>query len=255
VVAPPGTILQHLYLRERLRNVRPGSFVEVGVGIGLVSKLLLDLGWHGIAYDVGNEAVERALSLNAAALEAGRYGVEKADWLTLNSGEPVDLVISSMVIEHLPDDEEERYFARCREGLSPGGKAVVIVPASPAHWGIEDEIAGHVRRYTREGLRCRLGGLGWEVRHLAGLTYPVSNLLLPISNALVARAEKDNQGLSVRERTRRSGVRSVRFKTTFPNVLGPVLNEWTMYPFHLLQKTCQNREGALVLYAEATPTA
>jgi hypothetical protein len=32
--------------------------------------------------------------------------------------------------------------------LAEGGRAVIIVPGSPRHWGVEDVIAGHLRRYT-----------------------------------------------------------------------------------------------------------
>ena len=48
-VLPPGTLLQHMYLRERLRDRPAGTFVEVGVGSGHMSRLLLDLGWSGVS--------------------------------------------------------------------------------------------------------------------------------------------------------------------------------------------------------------
>jgi hypothetical protein len=131
--------------------------------------------------------------------------------------------------------------------------AILLVPASPKHWGIEDDVAGHIRRYTRHGLERRLDELGWSVRHVAGLTYPLSNILLPLSNLLVRRAEQWKMRLDQPERTTRSGVREIRFKTTFPSVLSMALNERTLYPFHLLQKACRQRDSALVLYAEAVP--
>ena len=59
-VLPPGTLLQHMYLRERLRTRPPGTFVEVGVGSGHLSRLLLDLGWRGIGYDLSAEALARS---------------------------------------------------------------------------------------------------------------------------------------------------------------------------------------------------
>ena len=46
-VLPPGTILQLMYLRERLENIKPGRFIEIGPGSGEISGLLLDLGWTG----------------------------------------------------------------------------------------------------------------------------------------------------------------------------------------------------------------
>ena len=154
---------------------------------------------------------------------------------------------------HLTTDEEASYFERCRTWLGEGGLAVLLVPASPADWGIEDEIAGHRRRYTRERLLARLSELAWAPRHIAGLTYPLSNVLLPASNRLVARAESRKRTLSLRERTRVSGVRGVPLKTDFPRIFGLLLNRVTLYPFHLLQRRNRANDKALVLYAECTP--
>lgn len=251
-VEAPGTILQRLYVRERLRGRRPGRFVEVGVGTGGLSRELLRLGWNGEGWDLSAEAIARSTQTNADAIAEGRYGVRLGDWLEEADG-TADIVVSSMVIEHLAEEREARYFERCRAVLAPMGLAVLLVPASPRHWGIEDEIAGHKRRYTRDGLSARLNELGFRVDHLAGLTYPVSNLLLPVSNALVRRAEGHKQELSEEERTRQSGTRDVAFKTTFPRLAAVVLNERALYPLHLAQKAASRSKRALVLYAEATP--
>ena len=61
-----------------------------------------------------------------------------------------------MVLEHLDEEDELRYFEKCEQDLKPGGFAILLVPASPAHWGVEDEIAGHYRRYTFDSLRVLL---------------------------------------------------------------------------------------------------
>jgi SAM-dependent methyltransferase len=249
---PPGTILQRLYMRERLRDVVPGRFVEVGVGTGRLSRELIRLGWCGEGWDLSAKAVARTRETNASAIEARRYKVRHGDWLVEATGK-ADLVLSSMVIEHLAEAEEARYFERCQEVLAPGGRAVLFVPASPRHWGIEDEIAGHRRRYTRTNLRARLDALGFQVDHLAGLTYPISNALLPISNVLVRRAEGHKRQLSEETRTRQSGTRSVPFKTNFPRATAFILNERALYPLHVLQKLFRGSDRALVLYAEATP--
>jgi SAM-dependent methyltransferase len=253
VILPPGTQLQHMYVRERLRGRSPGRFVEVGVGRGELSYALLDLGWTGIGYDVSDDAVAEAGKLNRAQISRGRYELQAENWLHATPSARVDLVISSMVIEHLADEEEERYFERCRSWLGPGGIAILLVPASPAHWGIEDDIAGHVRRYTRRGIQQRLRELEWLPRHVAGLTYPLSNVLLPLSNRLVSRAEGGKRRLSMGERTWRSGVRDVPLKTRFAPAFALLLNRVTLYPFFLLQKANRTNTKALVLYVECQP--
>jgi SAM-dependent methyltransferase len=242
-----------MYVRERLRGRSPGRFVEVGVGRGELSEVLLDLGWTGIGYDVSGDAVAAARELNGREIARRRYELRQEDWLNVEPAARVDLVISSMVIEHLAGEDEERYFERCRSWLGPGGLAVVLAPASPTHWGIEDDIAGHMRRYTRQGFERRLRELEWAPRHVAGLTYPLSNVLLPLSNILVRRAEAGKRALSLEERTRRSGVREVPLKTRFSPVFALLLNRFALYPFYLLQKANRGSENALVLYVECEP--
>jgi SAM-dependent methyltransferase len=250
MILPPGTILQQMYLKERLRDVPPGRFVEVGAGQGIVSKTLLDLGWNGCAFDLNGESLAIAAQVNRAAVAEGRYRVAERDWLQAESGEPVDLVISCMVLEHMAQADESRYFERCKATLNAGGRGLLLVPGCPDYWGTEDEIAGHYRRYTFAGLRQRIEAHGLEVGHLAGLTFPVSNILFPLSEYLVRRAERHKSSLTIEERTRLSGNRAVAFKTTFPSMLRLVLNETVMYPFHVLQKWNARNDRSMVVYAE-----
>jgi SAM-dependent methyltransferase len=241
-----------MYFKERLRGLPPGRFVDVGAGQGIVSRTLLDLGWNGSAYDLNGESLAIAAQVNRPAVSEGRYRVIERDWLDDVEAEPADLIVSCMVLEHMADADEGRYFERCKSMLRPGGTGVLFVPGSPRHWGIEDEIAGHYRRYTFEGLRRRIEEHALEVRHLAGLTFPVSNVLYPLSEYLVRRAERNKMKLTIAERTRLSGNRAVPFKTTFPALLRIVLNETVMYPFHVLQKLSAGNDRSLVVYAEVT---
>ena len=254
---PPGTVLQHMYLRERLSEVAPGRFVEVGVGSGHVAQLLLSLGWSGIGYDLNPSAVAHAAELNSDYVAAGRFSAHALDWLASSAEQKstVDLVVSSMVLEHLDEGEVTRYFERCNEALKPGGRSILLVPGSPRHWGIEDEIAGHHRRYTATSLETTVHEHGWGMVHVAGLTYPMSNLLLGASNLLVRRAEQDKTTLALKERTELSGDRRVGWKTDFPPWLHVMLNQTALLPFHWLQKRYRQANDALVIYCECVPPA
>jgi hypothetical protein len=158
-----------------------------------------------------------------------------------------------MLLEHLDEEGERRYFERTLEELAPDGLGILLVPASPEHWGIEDEVAGHLRRYTRESLRRVVEAAGFRVEQLVGLTWPLSNLLLPLSNRLVARAEAQRLSLSLQRRTIASGYRNVLWKTRFPTAARLVLNEWTLRPFHLAQLAGSQRADAMILYCEFRP--
>jgi hypothetical protein len=253
MILSPGSVLQCMYFRERLGHLAPGRFVEVGAGQAHLSGVLLEHGWTGIGYDLTDLGLTGAPRVVTAALRDGRYAHRVQNWLETDPPDRVDLVVSAMVLEHLDEGQEISYFKKAESQLSPGGLAVLFVPASPEHWGIEDDIAGHYRRYTRARLEDTLRRTGWTLRHAAGLTYPLSNLLLPLSNYLVRRAEGHKVDLPRAERTRQSGHRDVTLKTRFPSALGLVLNDRVLYPFHLWQKAARHHPSALVLYAECVP--
>lgn len=252
---PPGTILQLIYLRERLISIKPGRFIEIGPGSGEISGLLLELGWSGVSYDLETRTVDRLRDRFRGQISDGRFDVRNKDYLEDDKSSlgKADLIISCMVMEHLPNDLENKFMSRSAELLSDDGLMLGLVPASAAHWGIEDDIAGHCRRYTRNSLRELASSNGWKIRHCAGLTYPISNILLPVSNLLVRRAEKFKLEMSDIEKTKASGIRDVRFKTTFPKILSLLLNEFALLPFHWLQKAFSNSRNSLVLYFEASP--
>lgn len=249
----PGHILQFLYVKQRLRHRGIRTFIEVGAGNGYLSRELLKLGFRGTGLDLNPDACENNRRLNVEAVQAGRYAVRREDFATATL-DPVDLVISSMVIEHLDADDVRVYFERCRDLLNHTGLVVTIVPASPRHWGIEDDVAGHRRRYTRDLFRAIAAEHGLRLAHLAGLTYPVSNLLLGLSNRLVRRSESWKLRLGEHARTVASGDRHVTGKTEFPGFVRFLVNEATLYPLHLLQRLFTGHPDALVLYAEFEKT-
>jgi len=257
VTLPPGTLLQLMYLEERLRRLQPGRFVEIGPGSGEITDLLLRLGWSGASVDLEPATVDALAARFAAPVGTGRLHALSGDFLqgVVTPAGQADLVISCMVMEHLDDAAELRFMQQAARSLKPGGRMVGLVPGSPAHWGIEDDIAGHCRRYTREALASLAQRSGWTLGKVAGLTVPVSNLLLPVSDFLVRRAEASRIRLSPLERTRLSGRRNVRFKTHFPSLFGLLLNRATMAPLHWLQKRLADSPAALVIYFEAVPPA
>lgn len=253
VILPPGTLLQLIYLRERLKRLPVGRFIEIGPGSGEITNLLLKQGWSGYAYDLEAKTIEALGERFHDYVANGRLAGVNENFVISPppSSEKVDLVISCMVMEHMDDAQELMFMDQAARCLKKYGVMIGLVPASPAHWGVEDDIAGHCRRYTREALKELMQKGGWSLTHVAGLTFPVSNLLLPISNYLVRRAEKYKLTLSSEERTKLSGRRNVRFKTHFPSIAGILLNQATLAPLHYLQKLFSKSELALVLYFEA----
>ncbi|OUS10695.1 hypothetical protein A9Q89_10675 [Gammaproteobacteria bacterium 53_120_T64] len=255
MVLPPGTLLQLMYLRDRLRQVTPGVFIEIGPGSGEITRLLLDQGWSGKSYDLEAKTIASLKGRFYKEIAEHRYTPINEDYLNMSASTgKVDLVISCMVLEHLEDKVQFSFMQKSKKCMKVGGIMIGLVPASPAHWGIEDDIAGHCRRYTRLTLEKLTADSGWKLVHIAGLTFPTSNYLLPISNFLVNRSEGSKLALSALERTKQSGRREVKFKTYFPAILGILLNKNTLYPLFILQKLFTKSERALVRYFEARPS-
>lgn len=158
-----------------------------------------------------------------------------------------------MVIEHLDQEELNVYFEKCKSILNEDGMIVIMVPSSMRYWGIEDGIAGHFLRYERKDILDFESKFGLSVQHLAGLTYPLSNFFIGLSNFLVKRMEGSKRRLLLKERTIQSGNRDVFLKTNFPKVFGLILNKVFLRPFHWIQKLNLDNEGALVIYCELIP--
>ncbi|PNM91663.1 class I SAM-dependent methyltransferase [Achromobacter xylosoxidans] len=251
-ILAPGIILQHLYVRERLNQHAPGRFIEIGIGRGHLSRVLLELGWTGTGFDLGEETLEDAARINSEYIDNGSLNLMQGNWLEYRDDEQVDLVVSCMVLEHLEDSAEAEYLHKAWACMKDGGLGILLVPGSPGHWGAEDDTAGHLRRYTPELLRSRLEDAGFTVNSIVGLTYPLSNMLLPLSDFLVRRSADKYLNLSQVERTKLSGRREIWGKTEFPVWTKLVLNRYILYPFHMLQKINKNNKNSLTLYAEFT---
>ena len=151
---------------------------------------------------------------------------------------------------HLEAPLVEAYFRKAKSLLREGGKLVTLVPAGMFAWGVEDDVAGHVKRYERDCFKALVTQHGLRIDDLAGLTWPLSNMLLPVSNFLVKRSESRLHDKSMLERTVASGHREVKFKTTFPWWTRLLLNRVTMLPWHGLQLLGKDSTRALILYCE-----
>lgn len=253
-VLPPGTILQLMYLENRLLNLSPGHFIEIGPGSGEISELLLRHGWTGKSVDLEPETIYRLRIRFQSEIESGQYRLANENFLDTSAIEKYDLVISCMVMEHFDNLIERKFIQKALSLLAKNGRMITIVPGSPSHWGIEDDIAGHYRRYTQQSIQKLITQHGWEIEHISGLTFPLSNILLPISNFLVKKAEKSKLLLTPLEKTKASGKRKVKFKTYFPSFFGLLLNSYTLLPFSWLQKIFRSHNSSLVIYFEAVPS-
>jgi 2-polyprenyl-3-methyl-5-hydroxy-6-metoxy-1,4-benzoquinol methylase len=167
-------------LRPHLRP--PVRILDIGPGGGFVSQALLEFG-PVTACDVDDRcaaAVERRGGIPFIFGRAEAVPFPDASF---------DLVTAFDVLEHVENDAGVvREMVRLVE---PGGAVAVAVPAYEWMWGRQDEISGHLRRYSRRVLRRRLEAAGLRVERL---TY-FNTILLPVAAAVrLFRRRSDGTG-------------------------------------------------------------
>lgn len=247
---PPGNILQNIYLKRKLKKRNWSSFIEIGSGNGYLSNILLNHGLVGLGCDLNNSACINNERLNHKFISKGLYKALNLNFLNLEDKNKYDLIISSMVIEHLNEEELNNLISKAKAKLNKNGTLLFFVPSSMKYWGIEDEIAGHIKRYEYEDFEKLANAHNLSIKEIHGLTYPVSNMLFSISNSLVKKAESEKLLLNQKEKTIYTGNRNVPFKTSFPSFLKIILNEFVMMPFHFWQSLNYKNKKALVICAE-----
>lgn len=246
-VLPPGNILQNLYLKKRIKALKYKRFLEVGSGNGFLSNILLKRGLEGVGCDLNLSACQNNEEFNSQYIKNQTYKVLNCDFLALNENDTFDIIISAFVIEHLDDNDLSDFIKKMKNLLAQDGIIILFVPSSMKYWGVEDEIAGHFKRYEFHDFE---NFHELKIHHLTGLTYPISNLLFSLSNFLVKKNEVLKINLSQRDRTIYTGNRQVKFKTSFPPIFVLFLNEIVLYPFHILQMLFGKNKNSMVIYCE-----
>jgi len=172
------------------------SVLEVGSGIGVLSKLLLPRCERLVLSDHLPIYLER-LRDRFGDLPSLRYQLLDLTRRPYRiDGEPVDTIVCLNVLEHLPDDDA--VLSGLAELLPPGGRLILQVPRHPALFGSLDEAYGHLRRYRTRELRAQLERAGFRVHELRSF----NALSIPgwfLSGRVLRRSGLDPQWLRYHE--------------------------------------------------------
>jgi len=248
----PGIILSGealVHLIRKYSGAAPERFADIGCGYGHYSRLLMDrFGAQGELFEPGAIPYAMCVADSRDYLAAHRCQIHNRPLAESEAGKfPVN--ICWHVAEHIEDDLgfTKEIFA----ATAPGGFLYIAVPSRDDLWGIEDETTGHFRRYTRKNLAKLLTGAGFEVQEIISSNVPISNWLLSLSNWLIARQEASKRLTEKEYQTETSGIREIKWKTTYPSVFRFLLNRFSLWPLHLLQMAFFNSDYGTMIIAVA----
>jgi SAM-dependent methyltransferase len=175
-----------------------GDVLEIGSGIGNLSRLIVDRAATAVLSDMEPhylEALERTFA-GDPRVRIGHYNLDAEPSAEI-SGRRFDTIVAVNVIEHIKDDSA--LVRRLAKLLKPGGKLVVYVPACPLIYGSLDRALGHFRRYTPESLGALLSGAGLETERPAYMN--VFGLLgWTVNGLLLRRHQLSHRQIAVFER-------------------------------------------------------
>lgn len=132
---------------------KPGSFIDIGAGNGLILQFFRDKGFEVTGMELSQKLVDsmkKNPSMRGITVVQGNITDEKGK-------ETFDYVLASDVIEHIRDDMKALH--NLFSFVKPGGLLLLTVPAHSFLFGKRDEAWGHCRRYDRKNLVENLGRL------------------------------------------------------------------------------------------------
>jgi SAM-dependent methyltransferase len=182
----PRYVARSTLIRKVLAKVRPSQALDIGCGSGNVTRHLADFSDHVHAIDISERAVEVA---QENLRNADNISFEAIDVFAVPESERehleghYDLVMLSEVLEHIDADEDA--LANVARLLRSDGRLLLTVPADPSQWSVEDELAGHKRRYTKQELCTKLERAGFQVEKMVNWGFPFTRPLLAVERKLM----------------------------------------------------------------------
>jgi SAM-dependent methyltransferase len=176
-------------LQAMERYSPPGTVFDVGGGNGYVARAIQDSGRDVVLVEPGLSGAQNARA----------RGVRHVIHSTLENGGfragTLPAVGLFDVLEHIENDRA--FLEDLNRLLLPDGRLYITVPAYQALWSGEDDIAGHWRRYSLDGLSGVLNRSGFStefVTHFfAFLPVPIL-LLRSLPYRLGLHAKKPSNG-------------------------------------------------------------
>jgi len=152
------------WLGDTLRPYVGDRVLEIGAGIGTLTAQFIPRDLY-LATDINPDYLDylRAYSIGKPYLRVLELDVTKAeDFFPVRAQFDTALMIN--VLEHVHDDKAA--LRNLHSALESGGRAIILVPQSPALYGSLDKALGHRERYSRQSLEQSMEKAGFEVESM-----------------------------------------------------------------------------------------
>jgi SAM-dependent methyltransferase len=152
----------NLWVYSLLRPKIGESVLEVGAGVGNLTRFLLDRkSVVCLEPDPAYAAALRDLAAMHRNIQVLGTGLAE-DGAAAVPGATFDTVLCVNVLEHIRDDVAG--LKSLLANLAPGGALLLYVPACPFAFGTLDASLGHYRRYSKRSLRRLAAANGASLR-------------------------------------------------------------------------------------------
>ena len=152
------------WMADTIRPYCGSRVLEIGSGVGNLTQRLIPRRKYVVS-DINPLYLQTLATLQADRPYLKASFCDVSDIATYPKSEgPFDTVICLNVIEHVLDDKAS--LLNIRSVLEEGGRAIVLVPQGQWNYGTLDEVLGHHRRYSKDGLRKLAEECGFEVKHM-----------------------------------------------------------------------------------------
>ncbi len=147
------------WVMERIIPLTGDNVLEVGSGIGNISRYFLDKK-QLILTDIRNDYIEHLNTVFGARdnVAVERYDLEGSG--NHLAGRNIDTVIALNVLEHI--DNDIGALTEMAKILTPGGKVILQLPAHRLLYGTLDKHLDHFRRYTAREIRGKFDRCGFR---------------------------------------------------------------------------------------------
>lgn len=140
-----------------------------------------------------------------------------------------DVAFMLDVIEHLPDDAGA--MRQAAQALKPGGLLFVTTPALPQFWSYNDDLALHLRRYTRQDFANLAQRTGLELCDARYFMFLLSPLYWLVRNSRGVGSMSDVEKRALMEKTHQVPSPLVNSALTAVFCAETPMGHWMRFPW------------------------